>query len=207
MREYTVRTFGAALLVPGFCFALGCEDEKPKAAAAATASAVEAAPAPTPTASAPAEAPAKAKPERPASIELELTAARRSAVEAKYPQAKGFLEAKELEESLKANKAIKAKEAAVAALDRAAKGKWVLFAGTLVNPTDTGFDLGIVYTPQMAGDVMGMSRQFFEVTLSEIEGYEADAFKAGNSVVVLAKYQGGGKAGPGHELVAADVWK
>lgn len=54
---------------------------------------------------------------------------------------------------------------------------------------------------------MGMSRQFFEVTMTHIDGYTKDAFKAGNMVVVLAKYLGAGKAGPGYELVAADVWK
>jgi hypothetical protein len=83
----------------------------------------------------------------------------------------------------------------------------VLFAGPLVNLTDEGFDVGIVYTAQMANDPMGMSRQFFEVTLTEIEGYSKEKFKAGNVVVVLAKYNGGGKAGPGNEAVSAGVWK
>jgi hypothetical protein len=158
-------------------------------------------PTPTPT---PAPTPAVAK--RP-KVDLELTDARRAAVESKYPEAKGFLHGKDLEEKLKANKAIKAKEGAVTAFDKAAKGKWVLFGGSMVNLTEKGFDLGIVYTPQLPGDVMGMSRQFFEVTFSDVEGYDKNQFKAGDVVVVLAKYLGGGKAEPGRELVATEVWK
>ena len=33
------------------------------------------------------------------------------------------------------------------------------------------------------------------------------AFKAGNMVVVLTKYNGAGKASPGYELIATDAWK
>ena len=192
-------------LVATLAFNVACEEDKPKAAPAPTPSAavMPAVPAPVPT---PEPTPAPKAAARP-KVELELTDARRAAVESKYPEAKGFLAAKELEEKLQKNKAIKAKEGALTAFDKAAKGKWVLFAGQMVNLTDKGFDVGIVYTPLMPGDVMGMSRQFFEVTLGEVEGYDKGQFKAGDMVVVLAKYQGGGKASPGRELVAADVWK
>lgn len=192
-----------ALSVACLTFVLACEEEKPKAAPPAAVSAaptVAPPPAPPPPATPP---PAAKRPK----VDTELTDARRAAIEAKYPEAKGFLLGKELEEKLKKNKAIKAKEGAVTAFDRVAKGKWVLFSGLMVNLTDKGFDVGIVYTPQLPNDVMGMSRQFFEVTLNDIEGYVQTQFKAGDVVVVLAKYLGGGKAAPGHELVAADVWK
>ena len=200
-----MKQLGAPIaLMATLVFGVACEEEKPKAAPAAPSAAVlPAVPAPAPT---PEPTPTPAKAQRP-KVELELTDARRAAVESKYPEAKGFLAAKELEEKLQKNKAIKAKEGALTAFDKAAKGKWVLFAGQMVNLTDKGFDVGIVYTPQMAGDVMGMSRQFFEVTLSDVEGYDKSQFKAGDMVVVLAKYQGSGKAGPGRELVANDVWK
>lgn len=193
-------------LVATLAFGLACEEEKPKAAPAPTPSAavMPAVPTPAPVPE-PAPPPAAAK-QRP-KVELELTDARRSAVESKYPEAKGFLAAKELEQKLQKNKAIKAKEGALTAFDKDAKGKWVLFAGQMVNLTDKGFDVGVVYTPLMPGDVMGMSRQFFEVTLSDVEGYDKGQFKAGDMVVVLAKYQGGGKAGSGRELVANEVWK
>jgi hypothetical protein len=199
MRYLGARTLSVACLL----LVSACEDEKPKAAPPAAPSAAPVA-APTPAPPPPAPTPTIAK--RP-KVDLELTDARRAAIESKYPEAKGFLVGKQLEEKLKANKAIKAKEGAVTAFDRAAKGKWVLFSGLMVNLTDKGFDLAIVYTPQLPNDVMGMSRQFFEVTLSEVEGYEQSQFKSGDPVVVLAKYLGGGKAAPAHELVATEVWK
>jgi hypothetical protein len=187
----------------------GCEEQKPapESKPAETASVAPAIPAPAP-APAPTPTATQADPsQRPEKIQTELTDSRRAALETKYPSAKGFLVAKDLEEKLKADKKIKDKKAAVAAFDKAAKGKWVLFSGPLVNLTDKGFDLGVVYTSQMANDPLGMSRQFFEVTMSDIEGYEKDRFKAGNVVVVLAKYDGGGKAGPGNEVVASGAWQ
>jgi hypothetical protein len=187
---------------------IACEQEKPKSESSpATAASATPAATPTPT---PAPVPAPASPEtseRPKEISTELTDERRAAVEAKYPSAKGFLVAKDLENKLKANKAIKDKKAAVSAFDKVAKGKWVLFAGPLVNLKDDSFDLGVVYTAQLPNDPIGMSRQFFEVTLSDVEAYEKDKFKSGNVVVVIAKYTGDGKASPGHEVVSSGVWK
>lgn len=189
----------------------GCDDDAATASQQAAASASAAAAAAQAELAATAEVkpvppsePVKAS--RPSTIDTELTAARRDAIEKKYPEAKGFLVAKDIEEVLKKDKAIKEKEAAVSAFDGKAKGRWMLFAERAVNLTDSGFDLALVYTPQMPNDPMGMSRQFFELTFSDIEGYKADELKSGNVVVVLAKYQGKAKVGPGHELVAAGVW-
>jgi hypothetical protein len=191
--------------------AVGCEEKK----AASLAPSETAAAAPTATAPAAAAAPTPKEPEKPREtgvertkdLDVSLTDARRSAVETKYPKAKGFIVAKELEEKLKTNKALKDKKSAVAAFDRAAKGKWVLFTGPAVNLTDTGFDVGITYTPQLPNDPIGMSRQFFEVTLSDVDGYSKDKLKAGDPVVVLAQYVGNAKATPGHELIAEQLWK
>ena len=87
------------------------------------------------------------------------------------------------------------------------KGKWVLFTGNAANLTASNFDMGVVYTPQIPGDSIGMSKQWFPVHMSEIEGYKQDALKTGDMVVVLVKYDGAGKASPGQELVATGVWK
>jgi hypothetical protein len=179
---------------------MGCSEEKKVAATTATATA---APTPTPT---PAPPPKEDKPKRPAKIDTEVTADRRSKVEGANSDAKGFLVASELENKLKANKTLKAKEAGVTAFDKMASGRWILFAGPLSNPTDSGFDLGITYTPQMAGDVMGMSRQWFPVTFTGVKGYDVSQFKAGQVVVVLAKYVGKQKAENGTELVATGTW-
>ncbi len=195
----TPRALAAGVLLFGL---LGCEEDKPVPAANVAASV---APAPTPT---PAPAP-EPKPEasRPEKINVEVTAEHRSAVEAKYPEAKGFLVASEVEKKLQSNKALKDEKTARPAFDKVAKGKWILFSGNAVNLTAEGFDMGIVYTPLVPGDTIGISKQWFPVTVSEVEGYKEAAFKSGDIVVVLVKYVGAGKAGPGHELVATGVWK
>jgi len=186
---------------------LGCEDEKPPAATKPAAPSALPASAPTPSA-APAAAPkAENANERPSKVDTELTPARRATVEGKYPAAKGFLAATDLQAKLKADKTLKDKKTGIAAFDKLARGKWVLFSGPLVNTTEDSFDLGLEYTPQLPNDPMGMSRQFFEVTMTQVEGYTKDAFKGGNVGVVLAKYNGAGKASPGYELVATGAWK
>ncbi len=185
-----------------------CEDPKPSAEVKANAAAASPSAVAAPSAAAPSVAPPAAeRPERPSKIDTELTPARRASIEAKYPSANGFLTSTDLEAKLKANKALKDKKSAITAFDRAAQGKWVLFSGPLVNLTDDGFDLGMVYTPQLPNDPMGMSRQFFEVTLNKIEGYSKESFRTGNVVVVLAKYTGNGKAAGGYELVSTGDWK
>jgi len=186
---------------------LACEDEKPPVNKTAAPSATAPAPVAAPSA-APAET---AKPEkagaRPSKVEMELTPARRAAIESKYAAAKGFVAASELQAKLKADKSLKDKKAAITAFDKLARGKWVLFTGPLVNATDDAFDIGLEYTPQLPNDPMGMSRQFFEVTMTQVEGYAKDDFKGGNVGVVLAKYNGAAKASPGYELVATGAWK
>jgi hypothetical protein len=195
---------GCVLYVSVLSLCLGCEDEKPPAASKPAAA--SAAPVATPAAAAAPASKAEKTDERPTKIETEVTPARRSAVEAKYAAAKGFLTASELQAKLKTDKSLKDKKTGIAAFDKLARNKWVLFTGPLVNVTDSGFDMALEYTPQLPNDPMGMSRQFFEVTMSEVEGYSKDAFKGGNVGVVLVKYNGAGKAGPGYELVANNVW-
>ena len=190
-----------------FSLLFGCEDEKPAAAGKPTPTSAVAAPVPTPSATAPTAPKAENANERPSKVDTELTPARRTAVEGKYAAAKGFLAAPDLQAKLKADKSLKDKKAAIAAFDKLARGKWVLFSGPLVNATEDSFDIGLEYTPQLPNDPMGMSRQFFEVTMTQVEGYSKDAFKGGNVGVVLVKYNGAGKASPGYELVATGVWK
>ena len=69
-----------------------------------------------------------------------------------------------------------------------------------------GFDLGVTYTPQIKGDMLGMTRQWFPVAFSDVKGYDVSKFKAAQMVVVLAKYDGKEKASPGNELVATGSW-
>jgi hypothetical protein len=185
------------------CALLACEEEK----APAPKPAVSVQPVPTPAAPV-AEAPKpKADKERPEKIDTTLTDARRAAIESKYAPTKGFLLAKDLEDKLKNDKSLKDQKTALAAFDKLAKGKWVLFSGNAVNLTAQGFDMGIVYTKPLPQDTTGMSRQWFPVTVSDVEGYKQEAFKVGDMCVTLVKYAGGGKASPGYELVATGVWQ
>jgi len=186
-------------------FLLGCDVDKPApTAASAVPSAVAPVPTPVPELVKPEAKPDSARPEK---IDLTLTPERRAAIDGKYASEKNFLVEKELEAKLQKNKTLKDGKTALAAFDKLAKGKWLLFSGNAANLSASSFDMGVVYTPQIAGDSIGMSKQWFPVTMSEIEGYKADLLKTGEIVVVLAKYNGGGKASPGHELVATGVWK
>jgi hypothetical protein len=187
-------------------FVLGCDDDKPAATAASAAPSAVPAPAPTPTPEAAKPAP-KSESGRPEKVDLTLTPERRTAIETKYPAEKGFLVEKELEEKLQKNKALKDEKTALAAFDKLAKGKWILFAGNAANLAASSFDMGVVYTPQIPGDSIGMSKQWFPVHMSDVEGYKQDALKTGDMVVVLVKYEGASKASPGQELVATGVWK
>ena len=185
---------------------VACEEDKPAEKTATPSAAPAPTPPPAPTASAAPAPTAKKESERPSKIDTELTSARRAAIESKYPAAKGFVAAADLQTKLKADKTLKDKKAAVAAFDRLARGKWLLFTGPLVNLKDDGFDIGLEYTPQLPNDPMGMSRQFFEVSMSKVEGYDKEAFKGGNVGVVLVKYNGATQASPGYELVATGAW-
>ena len=179
-----------------------CE-ERPKPAA-------ETKPAPT-TAPAAAMAPAAqpasapAKPSRPSKIDPTLTDARRSKIEAAVGEAQGFLSAVDLEHKLVAKK-VKDEKAALAAFDALAKNQWVLFTGPITNAKDGNFDLGITYTQRAENDPMGMSRQFFLVTFSDIKGYDEKKLEGGQMAIVLAKYTGARKASPGQELIENNLW-
>jgi hypothetical protein len=203
MKSTIARALSVAVAL---CFVLGCEADKPAPTAASAAPSAAPAPAPTP---APEAAKPEPKPEsgRPEKIDLTLTPERRTAIETKYPSEKGFLDEKELEAKLQKNKALKDEKTALAAYDKLAKGKWILFSGNAANLGASNFDMGVVYTPQIPGDSIGMSKQWFPVHMSEVEGYKQDALKTGDMVVVLVKYDGASKASPGQELVANGVWK
>jgi hypothetical protein len=198
-------TLGCVVCCGVLSLLLACEEDKPAPKPAPSAAAAPA-PTPTPTPAATPAAVEKKSNGRPSKIETEVTAARRAAIEAKYPAAKGFITSSDLQTKLKADKTLKDKKAAITAFDKQAKNKWILFTGPLVNLKDDGFDMAFEYTPQLPNDPMGMSRQFFEVSMSKVEGYSQDLFKGGNLGVVLVKYNSGAQASPGYELVALGVW-
>jgi hypothetical protein len=137
--------------------------------------------------------------------DLELTEERRGKIEGAIGDAKGFLGASDVEAELHKQK-LDDEAKAVKAWDAKAKGKWVLIKGNIGNATDNDFDLAVTYTPQAEGDVMGMSKKFFFVKLSGVEGYDAKNYKDGQFAVMLMKYDGQKKASAGHDVVAKGYW-
>jgi hypothetical protein len=207
------RSVIAALAVASFTCLPACEEEKKegpddeaKAKAAAVASAQAALEAAQKAAADRADE-AK-KPSGPPVLkvtDLELTDERRGKIEEGVPDAKGFLAATDIEADIhKAKLDDEAK--AVKAWDAKTKGKWILIKGNIANITENDFDLAVTYTPQAPNDPMGMSKKFFFVKLSGVEGYEMKNYKDGQFAVMLMKYDGQKKASAGHDVVAEGYW-
>ena len=184
----------------GLLLATACDEDKPKPKPKPKATV---APIATQTAKKPEEEKKEGKAPRPRKLDKELTADKRKKIETAHSDAKGFVVLSELEEQLKKKKP-KAKDAALKAFDKIAKGKWILFVGPATNSKPEGFDMGVIYTPLMAGDPMGLSRQFFLVNFSDIKGYDEKRIPSGTMVAVLGKYAGKGKVESGYELVEED---
>ena len=176
------------------------KQDTPAAPSATVAPAPVPPPAPTP-----APPPEEKKPSRPEKIEMTLTPERRQKVEAAIPEAKGFIVATDIEAGLKKKKLDK-EPPAVGGFEAKAHGKWVLFIGPISNTSPSGFDLPVTYA-QAEGDAMGMSRKWFMVTFAGVKGYDVSKFKGGETVVVLAKYDGKKKASSGYELVDLGDWQ
>ena len=153
-------------IVLGLCLlAVGCEEnanEPSKATAAASALALHS-PLTQPTASGAGPTPEPIDTsrfiQRPRSdSELVLTDRLRSDIEAAFPKAKGFIDVRTIEEKLVHADIPRGKESkAIQMFDAQAKGKWVLLAGHVANPTDKGFQFGVRYTPRDPRPTCGKS--------------------------------------------------
>ena len=140
--------------------------------------------------------------------ELLLTAERRARIEAALPHVKGFLDAQQLEAELFEKNLARGKtKEAVAAFGRLAADQWVLFTGHLANPKPEGVDIAVRYTPRDANDPVGLTSTWFFVHVADVEGYDRAAYRTGDLVAVLARYDGKQRAAPGYDLVALDHWK
>lgn len=138
---------------------------------------------------------------------LVVTSEKRGSIESKHPDAKGFLTKEELELRLFALELKRGKDKeALQALDRLAKGKWILVSGPITNPQPDTFQLAVRYTPRDSADPIGLTSQWVSVTFSGVRGYDPSAYRPGEQTVVLAKYEGGGKASSGSDLILLDEW-
>jgi hypothetical protein len=139
--------------------------------------------------------------------DLLVSASKRARVEAFAPEAAGFLTSADLEEQLYKMQLKRGKDAdAVKALDRLAKGKWVLFTGNIGSVTADSFELPIRYTPRDPNDAMGITNVWVPVKLTKIRGYDGKEYRAGELAVVLAKYEGKQTAEGGYDVVLLKHW-
>ncbi len=153
-------------------------------------------------------APAKPIIRRPSGEEdLILTEERRAAIEKAFPEAKGFLVARDIERELFKQSFRRGKEAgAVKAFDARAKGQWVLFTGNVMSPTSEGFELPVRYTPRDPMDRVGLTSTWFAVQFRGVEGYDRASYEPGEMTGVLAKYEGARTVTSGHDLVLGNRW-
>jgi hypothetical protein len=138
--------------------------------------------------------------------ELLLDDARRARIEAAHPEAKGFLDLGALEKELFALELPRgADDKALAAFDKRARDKWVLFTSNVIAPADA-FEVTVHYTARDAKDRLGLTSTWFPVRLEKIQGFDPGKYQPSELVVVLAKYHGKKRAGPGFDLVLGDLW-
>jgi hypothetical protein len=139
--------------------------------------------------------------------DLVLTEARRAKIEQAFPEAKGFIEAAQLERDLYKLGLRRGKDAkALAQLDRLAQGKWVLFTGNPIARKKEGFSLPVRYTPRDPNDRLGLTSTWLTIEFSNISGYDSAAYQPEEPMVVLARYEGKDSAGLGHDLVLSNQW-
>jgi hypothetical protein len=138
---------------------------------------------------------------------LMVTPERRARIEKEYPEARGLLAAEEVEARLFALELPRGNdEKARIELDRLASGKWILVTGNIANPGPDGFELPIRYTPRDPADPVGVTSQWLSVRFSNIEGYDANEYRPGEKMAVVAKYDGKKRATRGYDLILLRKW-
>ncbi len=143
---------------------------------------------------------------RPTKIDHDLTEARRRRIESKLPDVRGFLVEGDLEEQMKHDKKIDRRERALETFDSLAKDRWVLFVGPMLNLDAEGFELAVAFIPESRRDKMAVTRLWFNVTISQLQGYRPVLLREGQETAVLARYRGDRQASPAYDLVGLGLW-
>jgi hypothetical protein len=140
--------------------------------------------------------------------DLVLTPERRSKLESAAPETKGFLDQREELEPKLFKQELKrgANDTALKAFDKLAKGKYVLFSGYIIDPKPEGFDLAVRYTPRDPADPVGLTATWFPVHFTQVKGYDVTAYKGGEPIAVLAKYEGAQVATSARDLISLEEW-
>ena len=136
-----------------------------------------------------------------------LTPERRAKIEAAIPDAKDFLDARELGKEvagkpdfLRAWQELVAKKAA---------GKWLLFRGTMNDLKKDSFAMAVTMMEVDPNSPIGAPKWImFHGHASDIKGYDASKYEPGAYGAVLAKYVGGKalELRPGFDVVALGYW-
>jgi hypothetical protein len=143
--------------------------------------------------------------DRPKKVDATCTEERRARLEEAYPEAKGFLVAKDLESKLIAQK-ISHGTPATKAFDELARDQWVLFHGPLNALSRDSFELPLIFAPKSKKDPFGMSSMWLQIEFRDVVAYNSVTLEEGQDSVVLAKYNGNKQASPGYDLVALGIW-
>jgi hypothetical protein len=166
--------------------------------ASASASAAASA---SPSATASASASASAAPAPPSNA---LTPERRAKIEAAIPDAKDFIDAKELGHEL--GGAADFNKAFAGAVAKKGAGKWILFRGTMNAIKKDSFAIAVTMLEVDPNSPFGAPR-FVMFTAQDIKGYDAAKYQAGDDGAILAKLTPGkNEIKPGFDLVALGNW-
>ena len=140
--------------------------------------------------------------------DLVVTPERRAKVESLVPDANGFLDQREDLEPKLFKQELKrgANDTALKAFDKLAKGRFVLFSGYIIDPKPDGFDLAVRYTPRDPADPVGLTATWFPVHFTQVKGYDASAYKGGEPVAILAKYEGNQTTSAARDLISSEEW-
>jgi hypothetical protein len=140
--------------------------------------------------------------------DLLLSPERRAKLESIVPEAKGFLDQREGLEPTLFKQELKrgANDTAIKAFDKLAKDRYVLFSGYVIDPKPEGFDLAVRYTPRDPADPVGLTATWFPVHFSQVKGYDAAAYRGGEPVAILAKYEGAQATMGGRDVISLEEW-
>lgn len=139
--------------------------------------------------------------------DLVLSPERRAKLESVVPEAKGFLDGRELEANLYKQELKRgANDTALKAYDKLAKGRYVLFTGYIIDPKPEGFDMAVRYTPRDPADPVGLTATWFPVHFTQVKGYDSTAYQGGESIAILAKYEGAQAASAARDVISLEEW-
>jgi hypothetical protein len=139
--------------------------------------------------------------------DLVVTPERRAKLEAAVPEAKGFLDQRELEPLLfKRELKRGATDDGLEAFDKLAKGRFVLFSGNIIDPKAERFDLAVRYTPRDPADPVGLTATWFPVHFERVAGYDPNVYHAGDPIAVLAFYEGQQTTQKARDVILLEQW-